>query len=756
MHRSNARLRVALPPILFALLALPGFCATISLQNNGLSVQFDDRTGALAAVTNRLTSESYKVKGAAFSLECNTGALEPGITSDVRLAGDSVEFDYELKEARVVVRYTAPAGRDFLRKTIRVTNTGSGQLIIHKLAAEQLEFSPAFSEVRPHYDPSQFHWLINVFLRDKRGGLYVGIENPVFRHWLKGTNPATTWLQFDYGPNFVLAPGESATGDHSFLGSFRFEGIYLFKELVKLRSALASTNAVPTALNFDQELLDWGEVWAMQDFVRALQPAHEPQQPGFYVLAVAMVGGSKTAAMGEASGFHIAFGPEHVAGSKRFIDELVSLGHVPHAEWATEWFGVGGYGNPTKDYLLENAGPGDKTPVNPYWEQVVKYGWTKGIQASVFETVGRDFARKMPQWKVLRRTGTPWVWGAPPQPVNCWANPEYVRWRLQVTDEAIRDFRLYMVSWDSIVPADWSWLGWPVPETQCFATNHGHLPGDISYPAFRNIIWFLDELQQRNPKVSLRAASGLTMFYPWALKDLIEYHPNFYDGETGATYWTSYNFRFLPMYKSGVLLSATSQKQFEWLLLRSISVSDHLMLWPDAVPIALQNRAFWTKWLNWADKNIDYLRVGRTLFREPWGDHVVASLPPALEGALPAPESAVHGSAHCIKDRGVLFLFNPSSTARVAAIPLNRWIGLTEGKQFVLRELYPGDSSYGPYREGEEVRIEMPPNSVMVQEIAPAKGTESYGKPRISGQARVDKAFLRWKEIPWNEIQPRP
>ena len=727
------------------------------LQNKGLRVGIHPQTGALISVENRLTQQSYSTKALAFSLETTAGELSAAKVTGRRQLSDGVEFIYVTQAATVTVRYRLPRGQDFLEKVIEVKNLGPLPLLLRKVVMERIEFEPAFEQIHPHHDPSQFRWLINLFLRGRKGGFYFGIENPVYQYWTKGETSGTSWIQLEYHPNVIVPAGKSHATDVCFLGTFRKEKIYLFKELGKLQAALKSPKAIPSALNFQQEILDWGEVWAMQDYLRARQPPHDTYRPGFYVRAVAMIGGRKTAQMGQQTGFHIAFGPEHVEGSKRFVDDVATLGHIPHIEWATEWFGLGGYANPTKDFALENAGPGDSVPVNPHWMEVVKYGWQKGIRAGIFETVSRNFARGKSAWKVLRSDGIPWGWSDPPLPTNCWANRQYANWRLEVTDQAIRDYKLYMVAYDGIVPADWSWLGWPVIQTECFATNHGHPPGDVSYLIFRNIVWFLEELQKRHPKAALRVASGLTTAYPWVLKDLIEYHPNLYDGETGATYWTSYNFRFLPMYKSGVLLSATSRAPFQWLLLRSISVSDHFMLWPDAVGIALENRDFWTKWLTWADQNIQYLRVGRTLFREPWGDTIVASLPPALEGRLPAPSASLHGSAHCVGDRGFLFLFNPSSQARVGIIPLNHWVGLNEGEQFAVRLLHPKETpAYGPYHRGEELRIEVPAQGALVLQVLPAVEAKGKGKPRVSPKAPVDKAFLSWEEIPWKEIQPAP
>lgn len=735
------------------LLVPPPVCArAVALRNRGLAIEIDSRSGSLILLTNQLTQEAYKTRALPFLLETSLGLLSAADASASRLLPDGIEFTYDLHPVHVGVRYRLVRERDFFEKLVKVENRGPSPLIVRKVVLERIEFAPAFEEVRPHDDPGLFRRLINLFLRGRKGGFYFGIQNPVYRYWTRGATSGTTWVQLEYDANTLLRPGQSYVTDASFTGAFRKERVYLFKELGKLRAALRSPGAIPAGLNFEQEILDWGEVWAMQDFIRAIQPPHDFLKPGFYVRGVAWVGGR-----GPVKGSHIAFGPEHVEGSKRFVDELTSLGHVPHIEWSTEWFGVGGYANPTEGLLLESAGPGDPVPVNPYWLEVVKYGLAKGLHTGIFETVARNFARRQSDWKVLGRDGKPKMWGEPPQPMNCWANRNYVKWRLDVTEKGVRDYELYMVAWDAVVPRGWSWLGWPEVETECFAENHGHLPGDTTYPIFRNIVWFLEQLQERHPRLALRVASGLTTAYPWVLKNLIEYHPNLYDGETGATYWTSYNFRFLPLYKSGVLLSANSKAQLEWLLLRSISVSDHFMLWPDALPIAVENRPFWTKWMNWADRNIDYLRVGRTLFREPWGDNVVASLPAALEGRLPYPAAALHGIAHCIKDRGYLFVFNPSSQARVGVIPMNHWIGLTEDEQFSVQVVHPDSgAAYGPYRRGEELRIEVPAHGVLVLHVAPATAQGAQRRPLVSSSAPVDKAFLTWEEIPWHEIHPAP
>jgi hypothetical protein len=129
---------------------------------------------------------------------------------------------------------------------------------------------------------------------------------------------------------------------------------------------------------------------------------------------------------------------------------------------------------------------------------------------------------------------------------------------------------------------------------------------------------------------------------------------------------------------------------------------------------------------------------------------------------LPTSSAALHGTAHCIKDRGYLFIFNPfifnpSAGPRIGAIPLDHRIGLTEGARFVARAIYPdGGSTFGPYARGELLRIPVSAQAAMVLEVLPADVHAAERKPLISSGVPVDKAFLTWNELPWSEMQVSP
>jgi hypothetical protein len=281
------------------------FGDSITLQNHGPAAQLDTWTGGITAVTNRLTQQAYKVHVVPFSLETDAGTLTAEAATSFRRLEDGLEFAYDAGPARITLRYLLNPDQDFLQKVVEVENRGQAPLTLRRVAMDQFEFSPSFAVVRPPYDPSQFRCLINLFLEGKKGGFFMGVENPVYKYWTKGTTPGTSWVQTEYSPHTILQPQESYASDPSFLGAFRREHVYLFKELGKLKQAMQAPHAINTALNFDQEILDWGKVWGMQDMIRALQPPHEYEKPGFYVRAVGYVGGLRAGA-----GFYTPFGPE--------------------------------------------------------------------------------------------------------------------------------------------------------------------------------------------------------------------------------------------------------------------------------------------------------------------------------------------------------------------------------------------------------------------------------------------------------------
>jgi hypothetical protein len=158
------------------------------------------------SVQNLLTGQTYGTKAVPFILATDHGDVPCGKMISTCAVDNGERFTFQSQLTQITLTYRLYPGKDFLEKSVEVRNTGTAPLVVHKAITDRVEFSPGFEEIHPHYDPSQFRWLINIFLRERNGGFYFGIENPVSEHWTRGHAPAKSSVQLDYEPNLVLRP----------------------------------------------------------------------------------------------------------------------------------------------------------------------------------------------------------------------------------------------------------------------------------------------------------------------------------------------------------------------------------------------------------------------------------------------------------------------------------------------------------------------------------------------------------------------
>jgi hypothetical protein len=106
------------------------------------------------------------------------------------------------------------------------------------------------------------------------------------------------------------------------------------------------------------------------------------------------------------------------------------------------------------------------------------------------------------------------------------------------------------------------------------------------------------------------------------------------------------------------------------------------------------------QWMDWTDRNRATLKKLRPIIG-----------PPVL--------GRVDGTAAIVGDRGFVFLFNPNYRELHAEFQLDASIGLTNGKEFLLRELYPfrGRTSFGSY--GTRVSLPIKGPQAVVLEVMP-------------------------------------
>ena len=124
-----------------------------------------------------------------------------------------------------------------------------------------------------------------------------------------------------------------------------------------------------------------------------------------------------------------------------------------------------------------------------------------------------------------------------------------------------------------------------------------------------------------------------------------------------------------------------------------------------------EDKAWIRDWLQWTVKNRAYLEHTRTILGQP---------------AL----TRVDGTTAIIEDQGFVFLFNPNYKQLPAHFALDDSIGLTAGKTYLLREVYPekgrliGKPGAGIWNRGDVVELPLDGTSATVLKIEPVNGLD--------------------------------
>lgn len=128
-----------------------------------------------------------------------------------------------------------------------------------------------------------------------------------------------------------------------------------------------------------------------------------------------------------------------------------------------------------------------------------------------------------------------------------------------------------------------------------------------------------------------------------------------------------------------------------------------------------EDKAWIRNWLAWTIKHREYLLHARSILQQPALGHV-------------------DGIAAVVGDHGFIFLFNPNYKHLTAHFVLDATIGLSQGAQFLLREVYPqrgrllGKPGAGGWTRGDTVDLPLDGTSATVLELKPL---EKVSEPLI-------------------------
>ncbi len=590
-------------------------------------------------------------------------------------------------------------------------------LVLYKVA-----FLTDFTE-QPH-DFIVYNSFINAptaaFIRYGAMGFYTGVENPFFSAQKNGTEIVLT-----YEPSLVLKAGEIYESEPQFLGHYECTGKYIKeKEPINIEGLMHGIRR-PRFFNPCGEIgLDIAEINAMRKYV---QEYYDVIKNKFHNILYFFFYPKKQ-------------WPETSEEVKDYIDTIDRFAEM------------------SGDMIVFN--PHFKTTIpcvdKPYWElapvnsnadRILRYAQNKGFSCGyyigcAFNGAGGNAALLpyMPHehsWKKVDAFGNV-------ASENCLGCDEYLDWWYTVQKNTIEKYDL----------GYWAWDPGPGNGNDCFATNHGHLPGKGEYKGWRNSNKLLARLKEQFPDLFLMSFYGRKEYGIWGFRYFSQHevyweqtllfgatlHNDLHDDRINAhgtrlqNQWCM-NFRFLPAQLGHGLVPRMGENCFDpmldhaydfggfrYALLSAIACCGsvtHCTL-PDKLENIPGYTAFYKKWIQWAKDNYQYCA-----FTKPIGDEVS--------------NRQIDGFARIDRDKGQIFLFNSSPKVIQKKLPLNERIGLDTSNKFYLRILYHENMDIdgkvvqyrGAYRMNDILDIALPPYGAVVLELAQTECESISDIPRF-------------------------
>ena len=674
------------------------------LENSKIRVAIDEASGSVVGITNGLTGDAYDVVCEPFQLRTNFGETT---ASECRLAGiqrtaTGITAEYEQGPVRILLRYTLAPDAHFFEKQVEVSRADRVPFGILELGIERIRFTPAFCQLIKDFCTggrgySGFYDMCPtaLFLRAAKGGVFLGVENPVFQMETDGTEHRL-W----YNVGLKVEAGQTYTSEPEFLGVYRLKGKkYSYEEYKHGVSWVRPTHVLPPNPNHSR--LDWGEIEAMQQCVESRSPAYAS---GCLEALNNWAGANYT---------------EHWDEYRQVMQSAQKMG-IRSLIFAST-FGLTEPGSPGTSST--NLDQHENPQPDPHIDRTLQYARQLGLQLGGYFSPGD-------------RGGGRWT--------SDHLSNARRDWIVERSESLIRKY-------------DIGWWGNDYMEFNLRdnAKDHGHItPEGAVYLQWRNLLDIYRQIRGRHPSINIGLFGGLTSCGPWSLQyadyanlpgvdshdsslcPFPDIHYNhLFGNEERMRSWYGHNLLYYPPHKCRYSVGHLGQDglhvwgdPFGWRMNFFGALATSTILEYAYIPVAAELKdedvKFVRKWVDWANRNIKYLRVRKDLFGEP---------------AI----GRVDGYAHVIKDRGFIFLFNPNHRTIAARIPLDEWIGLTGGKTFLLRELYPRegrvhfvDHDKGRAVYGREVTLNVPPQGVQILEIVPHEGGPVlFG---VAGSLRVD------------------
>lgn len=699
--------------VIGSMLSTAGFASVrqLSYQSSGIAAVVDASSGQLISIKNIATGEVYGVRSDECKIVTDGGTIDFSkvkmkLISKTKQSCKFMGYDSGIEITRT---YSFGKDRNYFDRGLIIKNIQKTSAVIKNVVDCSLEFKKPFESASFHNDnmdgspDGMYLTSINVFLRNKLGGLCAGLKYPYYKSEQAGDR-----ISLSYEPNYRLKPGEVLELPTAFYGAYKKTGYTVRKEM----------HWKPRIIATQQEEMDLGEVRAMQQIMSDYLPEQLNPKPGYFTwLNTWWANENLRGRIGE----------KEAQGLHKLFDQVKQTKCIDQGLIASVWCGLAEFIGPCPE--MEKVGDDAVFPRNDAVDSVIAYG--KSIELPIY-----TFCEPNAPQRQLRKDKPEWKW----QPTedtasvsldNCHANDKYEDWFYRVLCSAIDTYGLSGWAWD------FSWVKRPAI---CYGKAHGHELGNCEFQQYRNVTQLIQNLRKRYPKLFMEIYWGLKEAGPWSLKGLNSLENAYENGmysppETTMAddlrfqHWYNHNYRFIPTYMNLAQINFNKEGNGNlYSLLSCMSASTHASV-ADWVPFETQAQAdkifdSMRKWKAWATENISYLRDRVDLFGQP------------------CRKNGIDGTAHIIKDKGFIFVFNPWTDSHWGSIPLNELIGLEKGSSFSLDEISSGERKrLGVYEKGETFAFSIAPKSAMLIEIKPSN--EKISHINVPTNAEIQPAFRK-------------
>lgn len=543
------------------------------------------------------------------------------------------------------------------------------------------------------------------FVRYDNIGFYTGIENPFFSA-MKDEHRVV----LSYEPSLILKKGEVYESEPQFMGCYECSGEFIKeKEPINLR-ALERGIRRPRYFNPCGEIaLDLAEVNAMREYVAEYYNVIQRQFDNIL--------------------YFFFYPKKQYPKTKEEIQDYFST--------------IDRFKEMSGDIIAFNPHVNTAIPTEekPYWEltpadsaaeQILQYAKAKGLRCGyymgcAFNGDGGNaallpFMPEKKEWKKIDEFGNT-------ASENCLGCDEYLEWWYRVQKNTIEKYDL----------GYWAWDPGPGNGNDCYAENHGHLPGKGEYKGWRNSQKLLSRMKAEFPELFLMSFYGRKEYGIWGFRYFSQHevyweqtvlfgatlHNDIHDDRINAhgtrlqNQWCM-NFRFLPAQLGHGLVPRMGESWFDpsmdqacdfggfrYALLSAIACCGsvtHCTI-PDRLDRIPGYTEFYKKWIHWAKENYEYCE-----FTRPIGDCVSNEI--------------IDGFSRINRDKGQIFLFNSSPKVMNKKLVLDQKLGFDTKEGFYLQILYcesfdVGENKVryrGEYHMGDVLDITLPPYGAVVLE----------------------------------------